>query len=141
MHWILLLTEAGQIKMIRGAGMPSYRHHHPGNMYITFDIEFPSTTPPMNDQQRATLKSILGLSATVPSHSGRADANGMDVDNEPDLELDALAEQLPQGVQEDDCDLEDVDHSGQQRAQRATMEDDDEDGMPHGAERMQCASQ
>ena len=128
--------------MIRGAGMPSYRHHHPGNMYITFDIEFPSTTPPMNDQQRAMLKSILGLRPTLPAKSGRADANGMDLDSEgSELELDALAQQLPPGAQEDECDLEDVDQSGQQRAHRATMEDDDEDGMPQGAERMQCATQ
>lgn len=36
--------------------------------------------------------------------------------------------------------LEDVDHSGQRRA-GATMEDDEEDGIPAGGERMQCASQ
>lgn len=37
--------------------------------------------------------------------------------------------------------LEKVDQSSQDRANVATMEDDDEDGMPSGGERVQCASQ
>ena len=42
----------------------------------------------------------------------------------------------------EDYDLEDIDPSGQRRAQGATsMDEEDEDGVPHGAERMQCASQ
>ena len=36
---------------------------------------------------------------------------------------------------------EDVDSSGQRRAHGATMEDEEEDGVPAGGERMQCASQ
>ena len=130
----------GQIKMIRGAGMPSYRHHNPGNMYITFEIEFPTQTPPMNEAERAMLKNVLGLPPSIATSKKMRDANGMDVD-EPEMELDVLTPPLPAGVQEDDFDLEDVDQSGAQRAQRATMEDEDEDGVPHGAERMQCASQ
>ena len=126
--------------MIRGAGMPSYRHHNPGNMYITFEIEFPTQTPMMNDKERAMLKSVLGLPPTITTSKRQHDTNGMDVD-EPDMELDVLTPPLPNGAQEDECDLEDVDQSGAQRAQRATMEDEDEDGVPHGAERMQCASQ
>lgn len=42
----------------------------------------------------------------------------------------------------DDFSVEEVDQSGQRRAQGATsMDEDDEDGVPQGAERMQCASQ
>lgn len=49
--------------------------------------------------------------------------------------------QLPHGTEISDVlYLEDVDHSGQRRA-GATMEDDEEDGIPAGGERMQCASQ
>lgn len=133
--------------MIRGAGMPSYRHHDPGNMYITFEIEFPNTTPPLGEEQRDTLKYILGLPVPTPQEKAhlaaqrKQEPNGMDLDNVPDLEVDALTPQLPPNVQEDEFDLEDVDAGGHQRAHRATMGDDDEDGVPHGAERMQCASQ
>ena len=126
--------------MIRGAGMPSYRHHNPGNMYITFEIEFPSQTRPMGENERALLKSVLGLPPTFKSPKKSQDTNGMDVD-EAEMELDPLTPQLPPGAQEDGYDLEDVDQSGASRAQRATMEDEDDDGVPHGAERMQCASQ
>ena len=124
--------------MIRGEGMPSYRHHNPGNMFVKFEIEFPTHTPPLNEEQRSLLKSALG----IPPGKPRAprDANGMDVDQDP-LELDILAAPLPANVQEDEVDLEEVDHTGQQRANRATMEDDDDDGVPPGHERMQCASQ
>jgi DnaJ family protein A protein 2 len=39
-------------------------------------------------------------------------------------------------------DLEDVDPRNQARAHGAAgMDDEDEDGIPQGAERMQCASQ
>jgi DnaJ homolog subfamily A member 2 len=38
-------------------------------------------------------------------------------------------------------DLEDVDASQQSRAAGHGMEEDDEDGHPAGAERVQCASQ
>jgi DnaJ family protein A protein 2 len=42
----------------------------------------------------------------------------------------------------EDFSLEDIDPSNQRRAHGATtMDEDDEDGVPHGAERMQCASQ
>lgn len=49
--------------------------------------------------------------------------------------------QLPPGTIITNVDyLENVDHSGQRRA-GATMEDEEEDGIPAGGERMQCASQ
>lgn len=31
----------GEIKVVEGQGMPSYRHHDYGNLYIRFEIEFP----------------------------------------------------------------------------------------------------
>jgi DnaJ homolog subfamily A member 2 len=134
--------------MIRGAGMPSYRHHDPGNMYIQFQIEFPERTPEMSDEMKNTLKSILGLPPLpneVIAHREamrRQQANGMMLDAVEDEELDPLNHPLPSGVLEDEKYLEEVDHNEQRRAQgAATMIDEDEDGIPHGAERMQCASQ
>ena len=47
--------------MIRGQGMPSMRHHDPGNLYIKFDVEFPQTIPRMNLSQRKMLKKITSV--------------------------------------------------------------------------------
>ena len=48
----------------------------------------------------------------------------------------------PQDGMTEDFELEDVDPRQQARARGATgLDDDDEDGIPAGAERMQCASQ
>lgn len=95
--------------------MPSMRHHDFGNLYIQFEVKFP---PPMfnSPEKIAMLESIL------PPRK---------VDNEP-----------PADAMIDDFTLEPVDQGGQRRAQGATsMDEDEEDGVPHGAERMQCASQ
>ena len=105
----------GEVKMIRGQGMPSLRHHDFGNLYIQFDVKFPPSG--FNSPEKiAMLEQILPQrkpQATPPS--------------------DAMIE---------DFLLEEVDQSGQRRAQGATsMEEDEEDGVPQGAERMQCASQ
>lgn len=125
--------------------MPSYRHHNLGNMYINFEIEFPDVTPSLNSEQKDTLKTILGLPVpTAEEKKARQpaqDPNGMNIDGDDPMELDPLTEPLPKGAAEEDVDLEDVDHQGARRAHGATMEDEDEDGVPHGAERVQCASQ
>ena len=101
--------------MIRGQGMPSMRHHDFGNLYIQFDVKFP---PQMfNSPEKIQL-----LEDILPPRK-------------PGVEppVDAMV---------DDFQLEQVDQSGQRRAQGATgMDEDDEDGVPQGAERMQCASQ
>ncbi|KAI5258766.1 chaperone protein dnaJ [Aureobasidium subglaciale] len=54
----------GEIKVIRGQGMPSYRHHDFGNLYIQFDVKFPDVLPgpdggAMTDEQKAALESVL----------------------------------------------------------------------------------
>lgn len=101
--------------MIRSQGMPSMRHHDFGNLYIRFDVKFP---PAMynSPEKIALLEEILPprkISAPPPS--------------------DAMNE---------DFSLEEVDQGGQRRAQGATsMDEEEEDGMPQGAERVQCASQ
>jgi DnaJ homolog subfamily A member 2 len=137
--------------MIAGAGMPSYRHHHPGNMYITFDVEFPSKTILMKDAEKDMLKTVLGLpvkskqekaaAIAAKSQHRQRDPNGMMLDNEDDLEVDPLAPEIPPGSLEEEFQLEEVDSSGAERANRAAMDEDDDDGLPPGAERMQCASQ
>ncbi len=101
--------------MIRGQGMPSMRHHDFGNLYIQFDVKFPVAG--FNSPEK-----IQMLENILPPRRQQA--------------------QPPHDAMVDDFKLEEVDPSGQRRAQGATgTEEEDEDGMPQGAERMQCASQ
>ena len=101
--------------MIRQQGMPSMRHHDYGNLYIRFDVKFPPANFNSHEQIRL-LEDIL-----------------------PPRKPQALP---PKDAMTEDYSLEDVDQSGQRRAQGATsMEEEDEDGVPPGGERMQCASQ
>ena len=93
--------------------MPSYRHHDFGNLYIQFDVKFPDKTEMQNIQ---LLEQVLP--PRMPQRTPPVDS------------------------MVDDHDLEDVDPRQQARAQGAAgMDDEDEDGVPRGAERMQCASQ
>jgi len=114
----------GEVKVIRGQGMPSYRHHDFGNLYVQFDVQFPErlngpkdadgypTT--MTPAQVKALESVLP--ARAPQHIPPSDA------------------------MTEDYQLEKVDPAGEgARAARATDEDDDE--MHAGGERVQCASQ
>lgn len=101
--------------MIRGQGMPSMRHHDYGNLYIQFDVKFPP--PNFNSPEAiAQLEQILPPRKMFPPP--------------------------PADAMIDDFTMEHVDQSGQRRAQgAASMDEDEEDGVPHGGERMQCASQ
>lgn len=101
--------------MIRGQGMPSYRHHDHGNLYIQFDVKFPEKNWTSDPAAFEALKTIL-----PPAEEGIKPP------------ADAMTEV---------ADLEDVDASQQARAQGAgAMDEDDEDGQ-QGGERVQCASQ
>lgn len=101
--------------MIRGQGMPSFRHHDFGNLYIQFEVKMPPSH--FNTPEKIQL-----LESVLPARPKAAPP--------------------PANAMVEDYSLEDVDAGGQRRAQGATNEDEqDEDGVPHGAERMQCASQ
>ncbi|KAL2262324.1 hypothetical protein VTK26DRAFT_1710 [Humicola hyalothermophila] len=102
----------GAVKMIRGQGMPTYRHHNFGNMYIQFNVKFPEKNWTQDPAAFAALRMYLPAPEVV---------------NTPPAE--AMTEP---------ADLEDVDNSSRGFTD-ATMEDD-EDHEPH-AERVQCASQ
>lgn len=101
----------GAVKMIRGQGMPSYRHHDYGNMYIQFSVKFPEKNWTQDPA------AFDGLRKVLPS---------ADVVNTPPAE--AMTEP---------ADLEEVDNP--QKGFDPAMEED-EDQEPHG-ERVQCASQ
>jgi len=113
----------GEVKVIRGQGMPSYRHHDFGNLYIQFDVKFPERLGnnedggPMSPEQIRALESVLPP-RKVPESMPPADA------------------------MTEDFTLEDVDAGGEgQRARGMGGMEDDEDDMHPGAERVQCASQ
>lgn len=44
---ILFLCDApwfvGEVKVIHGQGMPSQRHHEPGDLYVKLSVKFPDT--------------------------------------------------------------------------------------------------
>lgn len=111
----------GEIKVIRGQGMPSYRHHDFGNLYIQFDVQFPDRLggpdgEPMSDEQKKMLEAVL------PPRSPQ------DVP--------------PPDAMTEDYQLETVDPQREgERAARAATGEDDDDEMHGGGERVQCASQ
>ncbi|KAJ4422142.1 Type I HSP40 co-chaperone [Gnomoniopsis sp. IMI 355080] len=106
----------GAVKMIRGQGMPSYRHHDFGNLYIQFDVKFPEKGWTSDEEAFEMLRKIL------PSP--------------------ALQNTPPPDAMTEPADLEDPDTSGARAfGGEGGMDDDDDEGGPAGAERVQCASQ
>ncbi|KAJ5106292.1 Mitochondrial protein import protein mas5 [Penicillium angulare] len=103
------------IKVIHGQGMPSFRHHDHGNLYIKFDVKFPE-----GDQ----LQNLELLEKVLPPRVHQT--------------------QPPADAMVDDFELEGIEGSepAQARAHGAAggMDEDDDD-VPAGAERVQCASQ
>lgn len=101
--------------MLSGQGMPTMRHHDFGNLYIQFDVKFP-------DDNFNTPEKLKLLETILPPRKEQA--------------------MPPADAMVDDFTLEEVDANAQRRAHGATsMDEDDEDGIPQGGERMQCASQ
>lgn len=101
----------GSLKMIRGQGMPSFRHHHNGNMFVQFDVKFPAKNFAEDPAAFDLLRQVLPTTTQGPAP--------------------------PQEAMAEPADLEDVDPSAKARA-GATDEDDEEQ---QGGERVQCASQ
>lgn len=101
--------------------MPSWRHHDFGNLYVQFDVKFPERLggaegEPMSEEQKAALESVL------PPRKPQ---------NVP-----------PPDAMTEDFSLDNVDQNREAaRAQRAGMDDEDDDEMQAGGERVQCASQ
>lgn len=111
----------GEVKVIRGQGMPSYRHHDFGNLYIQFDVKFPERIAgpdggAMTPQQIAALESVLPprlMNGPTP----------------------------PDNAMTEDFTLEPVDPTQEGGRSRGMAMDEDEDEMHPGGERVQCASQ
>lgn len=93
--------------------MPSFRHHDFGNLYIKFDVKFP---------EKEQLQNLDLLEKVLPP---RAQQN-----------------QPPADAMVEDFELQDIDanENSQARAHGGAMDEEDDD-VPPGAERVQCASQ
>lgn len=96
--------------------MPSFRHHDHGNLYIKFDVKFPESGQLQNLE---LLEKVLP--PRVAQHTPPADAMV------EDFELDT-----PESGGQD--------QARAHGAARGAMDEDDDD-VPAGAERVQCASQ
>jgi DnaJ family protein A protein 2 len=99
------------VKAVKEAGMPSYRHHEPGDLFIRFNVVFPDTLP---EEIIAKLEQTLPRTRT------------------------AIDEPMSANVEE--VVLEDVDETTARRAEgEETIDEDDEDGA--GQPHVQCANQ
>jgi DnaJ family protein A protein 2 len=101
------------LRVVEGQGMPSYRHHDCGNLYIRFVVDFPAkdwTTP----DKIAMLEQVLPPRPKV---------------------------KLPKGAHAETCEMDEVDPMQEARAggHAANGQDDDEEG--EGGPGVQCAQQ
>ncbi|MCJ1437050.1 Type I HSP40 co-chaperone [Xylographa pallens] len=66
-RWLEVILKPGEIltsshtKVIDGQGMPSMRHHDPGNMIIKFSIQYPETISELTPVQKFGLKTLMGM--------------------------------------------------------------------------------
>ena len=134
-------------------------------MYIQFEIEYPQGPLIFNAEERKQLRKMLNVPedeekvqlrlrrAIEDARANKKSADSMDVDFKIDTttnkiidngqgdEIDAFASPVPKDDVVEKIGLEDVDPKGQRGTNGVTMEDEEDEGMPAGAERMQCASQ
>ena len=99
--------------------MPSYRHHNFGNLYIQFDVKFP-THLGGEDGSPLTPEDIAALERILPPR----------ISETP----------LPENAMTEDYNLEEIDQTREAARARGVAEEDDDDMHP-GGERVQCASQ
>ncbi|KAJ7580982.1 hypothetical protein C8J56DRAFT_1168550 [Mycena floridula] len=89
----------GELKVIYGQGMPSQRHHEPGDMYVKMSVVFPDSIDPMNIhlleealpprapiqkfEKNIVLDEVHLDSAESRSHNIRDDSMDEDTEGEP----------------------------------------------------------
>ncbi|PSK60118.1 chaperone DnaJ [Elsinoe australis] len=109
----------GEVKVIRGQGMPSYRHHDFGNLYVQFDVKFPDRLGP--DGEAMTAEQVQALESVLPPRMPQ---------NVP-----------PEHAMTEDFSLDKVETDREAaRAQQGSMMDDDDDEQGGGGN-VQCQSQ
>lgn len=89
------VIKPGEVKMIQGEGMPAYkRPFDKGNLFVTFEIKFPSPHWCSPDQLKQ-LEAILPARAPLPSTQGK------EVDEETLMDVDASQRQRSQAGPDD----------------------------------------
>ncbi|PPQ65098.1 hypothetical protein CVT24_003059 [Panaeolus cyanescens] len=94
------ITMHGALKVIPGQGMPSQRHHEPGNLYIKVNVKFPDAIPeasiPLLERalpprkpldkfdKNITLDEVVLDEPDASQRSRRGGGDGMDVDDDGD---------------------------------------------------------
>jgi DnaJ family protein A protein 2 len=107
----------GTIKVVRGQGMPSYRHHDFGDLYIRFNVKFPEKLG--SEEKPFTEEQIKALEGILPTR----------VEPTP----------IPADAMTEDFVLEELDPTREQARMRREFEEDDDEMA--GGERVQCATQ
>ncbi|KAF3932478.1 hypothetical protein ABW19_dt0206659 [Dactylella cylindrospora] len=116
-RWLSVVIEPGEVispgevKVVKGQGMPSYRHHDYGDLFIQFEIKFP-------EKHFATPEKLEQLATILPPRDET---------------------KAPEDAMVDDVGLEELDPVAQARAFNGPSEEDDDEHQGH--ERVQCASQ
>ncbi|ORX54377.1 ATPase GET3 [Hesseltinella vesiculosa] len=85
----------GMVKVIPNEGMPTYRHHHKGNLFVKFSIDFPANnwTDPEN---------IAKLEAILPARPPLPDFGDKQVDDVVMADADAYQTSSSQHAHADD---------------------------------------
>lgn len=92
------IIKPGALKVISGQGMPSYRHHEPGDLYVKISVNFPQNIdpaviplleqalPPRNPMQKFNKKlHVDEVTLEEPNdRQRRSAANGEDMDEDDD---------------------------------------------------------
>ncbi|CRJ93576.1 hypothetical protein BN1723_017056 [Verticillium longisporum] len=81
------------VKMVRGQGMPSERHHDHGNMYIQFSVKFPEKNWMQDEASFEALRKLLPAPSlqTVPPPDGMTEPADLE-----DIETQSQARQMHQ---------------------------------------------
>ena len=74
----MLTLPLDTIKMVRGQGMPSPRHHDHGNLYIHFNVKFPEKNWTQSAEAFESLRQIL----PPPTHVATPPADAMTEDGD-----------------------------------------------------------
>jgi DnaJ family protein A protein 2 len=84
----LQINFPGDLKVIHGQGMPSYRHHEPGDLYVKLNVKFPDTIdgsalplleralPPRKPIEKFE-KSVIFEEATLEDVDARSSGGGI----------------------------------------------------------------
>ena len=159
--------------MIRGEGMKTEKYPGDGNLFVKFNVKFPSHVdhlepelmhplmkvlkqtngllkPETKKEKKVRLEKELALLKDEERQRSRRGAMDVDDDFEDIMQLEpvpaiqcgppANEPKNSYTIEKEERYLEDVDTSGG-RVHGATREDEEEDGIPAGGQRMQCASQ